>query len=287
MCLHLQLAFVKLDEMEVQLHIAQVELSATKETTRKLEEKFEETTRNSEEKLEETSRKLEKKFEETSRKLQEKLDETARRLEEKFEESTRKLMKEFIALENRLTHCQEEPTWKISGFSELLRQAQSGEKTTIDSAPFYTGIYGYKFQMRLYPNGSGTGKNTHLSVFFILMEGDCDPILPWPFYKKVTLMLIDQREDLDDRQNIVNSLTPAANHKEWNSRPMGGPNTSRGFVKFVSHTKLRERRFIEDDTTDLFKLKSVRQNDCNFKVKELPTRLLYEIARFMNDCLVC
>ena len=61
-------------------------------------------------------------------------------------------------------HCSEEHTWKISGFSEKLRQAKSEGKTSIESAQFHTGEYGYKCKIRLYPNGVGTGK-TLTSLF--------------------------------------------------------------------------------------------------------------------------
>ena len=50
---------------------------------------------------------------------------------------------------------------------------------------FYTAKYGYKLCLRLYLNGDGTGKRTHLSLFIVIMRGEYDALLPWPFRNKV------------------------------------------------------------------------------------------------------
>lgn len=50
---------------------------------------------------------------------------------------------------------------------------------------FYTAKYGYKLCLRLYLNGDGTGKRTHLSLFIVIMKGEYDALLPWPFRNKV------------------------------------------------------------------------------------------------------
>lgn len=50
---------------------------------------------------------------------------------------------------------------------------------------FYTAKYGYKLCLRLYLNGDGTGKKTHLSLFIVIMKGEYDALLPWPFRNKV------------------------------------------------------------------------------------------------------
>lgn len=34
-------------------------------------------------------------------------------------------------------------------------------------------------------SGDGNGKNTHISLFFVVMKGDFDGLLPWPFQQKV------------------------------------------------------------------------------------------------------
>ena len=44
--------------------------------------------------------------------------------------------------------------------------------------------------LRLYLNGDGTGRGTHLSLFFVVMRGKCDALLKWPFSQKVGIILI-------------------------------------------------------------------------------------------------
>jgi len=141
--------------------------------------------------------------------------------------------------------------WKIERFSEVLRQAKAGEKNRIGSTPFYTDrteSYGYKLRVWIYPNGDRVKVNTHLSVYIVVMEGEYDAILPWPFNKRVKLTLIDQQEDPVERENVTMHLT-AGNYPESFVRPRKN-NTSigRGSPEFVSHDKLHSRRYIVDDT---------------------------------------
>lgn len=51
---------------------------------------------------------------------------------------------------------------------------------------FYTSKYGYKMCLRIYLNGDGTGRGTHLSLFFVVMRGHSDALLKWPFNQKVS-----------------------------------------------------------------------------------------------------
>lgn len=52
-------------------------------------------------------------------------------------------------------------------------------------AAFYTSKYGYKMCLRIYLNGDGTGRGSHLSLFFVVMRGQSDALLKWPFNQKV------------------------------------------------------------------------------------------------------
>ena len=129
--------------------------------------------------------------------MQEEFKETTRKLEEKYEKITGKLEDKVDVLENRLKQFPEKYTWKISRFSKVQSQAKSGEKTAICSHPFY--YYGYKFRLQLHPNGRADTKDTYLSIYVILMKGECDAKLSWPFQGIVKFAaLIDQQEDAKD-----------------------------------------------------------------------------------------
>lgn len=61
--------------------------------------------------------------------------------------------------------------WKISEWSKRRSEAQSNQVTSLYSPIFYSSKNGYKMCARLYPNGDGMGKNTHMSIFFVVMRG--------------------------------------------------------------------------------------------------------------------
>ena len=167
--------------------------------------------------------------------------------QKKFEETTKKLVERVNSLEKDM-HSKERSgsfTWRIDGFSEVLRKAKSGEETSIDSSPFYR--YGYKCKLNINPNGFDSGENTHLSVFLVIMKGEYDATLAWPFDKKFTFTLIDQQENEHNRENIVRSATSDPKLSSFR-RPVQEENLGWGYPEFVSHEKLQKRRYIVDDT---------------------------------------
>ena len=177
-------------EMRLHLDLVGVKLRDTEEELQKLRNKGEELQklRNTQEELQKLRNKEQL---QTLRNTQEELHNT-KQLVKKLEERINALEKKpFVYL------------WKIRGFHELLRQVKTGyEDEEKLSAPFYTSEFGYKVRMSLYPNGTGEGKNTHLSIFFYIMKGDYDSNLQWPFPKRVTFTLIDPKENPEDRDNI-------------------------------------------------------------------------------------
>lgn len=140
--------------------------------------------------------------------------------------------------------------WKVENFSEVLRQAKAGESNVIASDPFYTDrteSYGYKLRVKIFPNGDGPGKNTHLSVFISVMKGAYDAILPWPFSKKVKFTLIDQHEDSIKQENIARQFIPD-DFPESFARPTKEENKGYGCHEFIPQEKLLSGRYLVDDT---------------------------------------
>ena len=168
--------------------------------------------------------------------------------QKKLEETTKKLEEKVNVLEKNI-HWSEEKcdsfTWRMNGFSEVLRKAKSGEETRINSSSFFR--YGYKCKLNVAPNGVGRGENTHLSIYLKIMKGEYDAILTWPIDKKVTFTLIDQQENANDRKNIVRCFA-TSNVPELFKRPVKDENAGQGFHQFVSQKNLQERRYIVDDT---------------------------------------
>jgi len=229
MRLHLDLACVKLNNTEVKLKDTDIKLNEAQVKLNNTEVKLintEKTTKRLMEKLDTLQRQLTLKLNGTEVVLndtQEKLD------------TTRKLVDTRVFI------------WKINNFSSILREAKDGKRPIFESAPFYTDKtenYGYKLKVNVYPNGSGLGKNTHLSVFIFVMKGEYDAILHWPFEMKVKFTIIDQQED--PAENVTQQFVPDITLSNF-ARPVNAQNMGRGFDKFISHEKLHSRRYVVDD----------------------------------------
>ena len=133
--------------------------------------------------------------------------------------------------------------WKIPQFSQRKADAENGRSTSLFSLPFYSGRYGYKMCLCLYIMGDGIGKGTHLSLFFVVMRGEFDNILQWPFTHKVTFKLINQAGG----RNIVDTFQPDPSNSSFR-KPKSDMNIASGCPQFVTHTELERGGFIVDDT---------------------------------------
>lgn len=133
--------------------------------------------------------------------------------------------------------------WKIHKISYRRVQAITGNVTAIHSPPSYVGRYGYKFCARLYMNGDGMGKRTHLSLYIVIMKSECDNLLQWPFQRKVYMTLINQKNHL---YNVSEKITPSEDSPSF-QRPKKEMNVASGCPTFYRIDRLRRNGFIEDD----------------------------------------
>ncbi|KAK3087655.1 hypothetical protein FSP39_008816 [Pinctada imbricata] len=129
-----------------------------------------------------------------------------------------------------------EHVWRIENWSKLRKDAMSGMRTSIFSVPFYTSRHGYKMCVRLYPNGDGMGRGTHISVFFVVMMGDYDPVLKWPFKHRVTFRLVNQN---NDEQDQTDSFRPDPNSSSF-KKPTSEMNIASGCPLFIPLTKIND-----------------------------------------------
>ena len=65
----------------------------------------------------------------------------------------------------------------------------------IDSPPRYTHPGGYKYKLRLWPNGLGVGNGTHVTVAVYSVKGDHDAELKFPVNFIIFLQLLNQHRD--------------------------------------------------------------------------------------------
>ncbi|CAF4266931.1 unnamed protein product [Rotaria sordida] len=99
---------------------------------------------------------------------------------------------------------------------------------------------------RLYLNGDGNARRTHMSQFFVLMRGLNDPILKFPFNYKVTFCLYDQTPQ---QRHIIDSFRPDIRSNSF-QRPRSDMNIASGIPKFFPLTMIQQEGnpYVRDDT---------------------------------------
>ncbi len=168
-------------------------------------------------------------------------------------------MKQQVEYENLGTkHCILDGTmiWKIYNVREKMYDAQSERQTSIYSPSFYTSETGYKLCTRLYLNGDGTARGTHISIFLVVLRGEYDALLKWPFSYRVSFCLFDQRTLIESDQirqakHVIESFRPDANSISF-QRPCSAMNIASGIPKFFPLADFNQpeeiNRYIIDDT---------------------------------------
>ena len=146
--------------------------------------------------------------------------------------------------------------WKVTSVREQMQNAQSERQTSIYSPPFYTSAAGYKLCLRLYLNGDGTACGTHVSIFLVVLRGEYDALLQWPFCYRVSFCLVDQRtlmetENPEQAKHVIDSFRADVSSPSF-QRPCASMNIASGLRKFVSLTDFNQsaetNRYCVDDT---------------------------------------
>ena len=133
--------------------------------------------------------------------------------------------------------------WRITDFAKKKQEAISGKQPSFYSPFFYTSRHGYKMCARIYLNGDGMGRGTHISVFFTVMRGQYDALLRWPFRQKVTIMLLDQ----DNVEHVIDAFRPDPNSASF-QRPRREMNVASGCPLFCGLVELNKHAYVRDDT---------------------------------------
>ena len=138
--------------------------------------------------------------------------------------------------------------WRITNFKQLFESARNAdEEAALFSLPFYTSQYGYKLRLKIYLNGRDRGKGTHLSLYLIIMKGEYDALLDWPFDQKITFYLLDQGEQRKHKMHQLSPNRSLPNVKAVFNRPTTKENLGIGNPSFVSHEIIDQNEYIKDD----------------------------------------
>eukprot|EP00112_Aurelia_sp_Birch-Aquarium-sp1_P010271 Seg22.2 transcript_id=Seg22.2/GoldUCD/mRNA.D3Y31 product="TNF receptor-associated factor 3" protein_id=Seg22.2/GoldUCD/D3Y31 len=133
--------------------------------------------------------------------------------------------------------------WPIAEFMRKRHDSIVGKNVSFYSPYFYTGRYGYKMRLRVYLNGDGIGKGSHVSLFFVICKGKYDALLPWPFRQKVTMTILDQ----DNVQNVSDSFKPDPSSSSF-QRPKNPMNIASGCPLFMPLAYLDTQAYLRDDS---------------------------------------
>ncbi|CAF4791113.1 unnamed protein product, partial [Rotaria sp. Silwood1] len=138
--------------------------------------------------------------------------------------------------------------WKISNVQEKIADAESERQKSIYSPPFYSSPTGYKMCLRLFLNGDSDARNTHISLFLVIMQNDYDAILHWPFSYEVLFHLIDQSTLNNNQHDITASFWPDIKSNCFR-RHVNAMNHGYGIKKFLSLIEFEQNKslYIRDN----------------------------------------
>ena len=179
------------------------------------------------------------------------LRDSVRRLETKFatfEDLQQKTVINMADLNDKIDDLESATysgtlVWAISNFTKKRHDSIVGKNVSFYSPYFYTGPYGYKMRLRVYLNGDGMGKGSHISLFFVVCQGKYDALLPWPFKRTVTLTILDQNRVKD----VTDSFKPDQASSSF-QRPKNPMNIASGCPLFMPLSLLDTQAYVKDDT---------------------------------------
>lgn len=160
----------------------------------------------------------------------------------------------------------------------LIESAQAGCPTSFYSPAFFSSENGYKMCLRLYLNGDYDARGTHLSLFLVIMRGEYDALITWPFSNEILFRLIDQSASNSTQYHITSSFYPDITSKCFH-RPQYLMNDGYGIKRFFSIEQLKrdKHHYIVDDTM----LIEVKVNELSQKPGKI-----YFVRKIVAVCIV-
>ena len=137
--------------------------------------------------------------------------------------------------------------WKVNELQRRYQEARVGKTVSLYSPPFYTSIHGYRMCLRCYLYGDGQGKGTHISLFVVLMKGEYDDLLAWPFSHRVSLSLINQDHPLSPEKAMTHKFLPNSESSSF-QKPKDTFNIASGFPEFAPLNIISNPSYVKNDT---------------------------------------
>ena len=109
------------------------------------------------------------------------------------------------------------------------------------SKPFYTHPGGYKMCLWVFANGNKAAKQTHVSLYVVLMRGPFDDLLKWPLACDITIELLNQQENEGHFGRVIN-FGDGKNDSCFRVSKRERAVSGWGKSQFISHTELYSHR---------------------------------------------
>ena len=88
-----------------------------------------------------------------------------------------------------------------------------------------------------------------MSVSVCLCKTDVDDLVSWPFTKRVTVTLLDQRDEIADRRDVTQTIDPANENPAVARRPKTDRGPPFGIKNFIRLEQLNlANRYVYNDT---------------------------------------
>lgn len=140
-----------------------------------------------------------------------------------------RMQNSLLELHSRNRESGEDFVWKVNAFSTIDRTISAY------SYPFYRD--GYKLCVKIHFT------ITHISLFIVIMKGEWDNMLLWPFNKEIRFIILDQNNNKHIQRKFHSNKVPVL-------KPTSEHSKSIGYPEFVSLETLYENThtYIKNDT---------------------------------------
>ena len=102
----------------------------------------------------------------------------------------------------------------------------------------------YYMTIEVYPAGHGAGKGSHVSVYPVIIRGEYDQFLQWPFVGEVVVELLNWSVDNHHYKKTLH-LTPDSTRHRMSMGDIAA--TGLDCEQFIAHSVLEDSAFLHDD----------------------------------------
>lgn len=125
--------------------------------------------------------------------------------------------------------------WSVENIEEKIAQHRAEKFKYLESKPFYTNIPGHRMEMHLYPDYDQSG---YLGLYAILVQGEFDDQIPWPFTNRYEMSLVSRDENDVPYDIIIPRNVPTCNFE----KPPPNNKVGCGFGQFLSIATLLSKK---------------------------------------------